>query len=442
MPAKPAKPNAETSAPRRRKKLRKLLWLLPAVPAIALLIGWNWWPQHAAARCEARLADCSDADVAACLRDLDGCGDAAAPALVRLMQSPRASVAAGARDLLNARLGRLTKGEAPLVEAEASRWAELTEQLCAATTEGIAQPALDWTWNMLETSGRLRLAGRLPNAAHGRLTVACRTLLERTVLEPAPLPAAVAGGEPAAAAAADVAAMRPAGDAETARILAAVAQAERATADREAAAARQAAAMRPLTVTPAPTLDVPGVDQATLSQGAANAAARVNPMRGARADEQVLQASTAAAEVRLESSAAAERAPLLGAAPLQTRTAWELFADLGTANEGAARDELRRREFSDREIELGAHLTSGDPEERLHYVRLLPTMAGGASLKPWLLHLAGDADAEVRRACVGLMAGTKDAAILARLRELAFTDLDDEVRKQALRIVDPSGRGR
>ncbi|MBA4019298.1 MAG: hypothetical protein C0483_19200 [Pirellula sp.] len=402
-----------------------MLWfvLLPAL--VVLPAGGAWvyldaWPREMSQRWEARLADCPDTEIAAHFKRLESFGAAGVQARVRLLMSPRRAVAEAARSSLAEYLQSLIAGDAPIPDVDLAPLADGMEQLVGLTQFGVPESAVDWTWQVLETTGGLSLEARLPTQTRGRLLIACNTLLERptttatdarTIARPVPS----ATSPPAAGTAISTIA---AGIPASSPIISNTPQ----------------PAMNPAPTASAAVSQAPEPSQAA---SAANSAARVNPMRGPVTDAHVQPVSNPPRMPTITP----EPTPELTAEPalaLSARTAWSLFAELGavdTVSGGALRAELHRRGFSEAEIELGRHLTSPDAAERLHYTQRLPTLAG-ASLKPWLLHLSADPDVDVRQACLAMMATTHDPAILARVRELAFTDGDEIIRKTAAQVID------
>ncbi len=98
-------------------------------------------------------------------------------------------------------------------------------------------------------------------------------------------------------------------------------------------------------------------------------------------------------------------------------------------------DDLRRRGYSDFEIELGRMATSPDVYQRRRLAEMLPRLAG-VDPRRWLRWLSFDEDAVVRRTVVGWMITTGEASLLARARELAVGDPDDQVRQAAQRALE------
>ena len=424
-------PNSRNKDVASSRKLRPWLWyvLLPALVVLPAAGAWVYldaWPREMSKRWEARLADCPDAEIAAHLKRLESFGDAGVQARIRLLMSPRQAVADAARSSLTEYLRSMAAGNGPITDVELAPLADGMEALVLATHDGVPESAVGWTWQVLETTGNLSLDARLPIPTRGRLLIACNTLLERPTLASTDKRTIA---RPVASATA-----RPTTGTAISTIAASI----------PAPVLSAPYASQP-TASPAPAA-TPVMSQAPeLSQArsAANSGARVNPMRGPVADPQVQPVSNPPSIPTITP----EPTPALTAEPalaLSARTAWSLFAELGaldTVSGGAIRAELHRRGFSEAEIELGRHLTSPDAAERLHYTQRLPSLAG-ASLKPWLLHLSADPDVDVRQACLAMMATNHDPSILARVRELAFTDGDENIRKTAAHVLDGASKRR
>lgn len=390
--------------------------LLPAIGVYAYL---ELWPREVCRRLEVRLADCRVEEVSPLVAQLESCRAVGVPARVRLLGSARAEVAEAARLSLNASIARLTAPDWPQNDAELEAIAEELERLVAFTSAGVPQPVVAWAWDLLEVTGRLSLDARLPAKIRGRFIAACNELLQRPEL-----------AKPAAVAAAQKSPATPVAAAPKSSIdWDALIRQEAAEADAADSSPSQAVAEVATVPSPAPR---PALPLSVASQSAPNMPARVNPIRDPSAESPVQPASLALPTIDVPQEASRPVLPPMGYA---TRTAWSLFPDLADAELGpAARAELLRRGFTEAELELGRHLTSPDAAERLHYVQRLPSLAG-SSLKPWLLHLAGDSDSGVRQACLSIMATNADPEIQARVRELAFTDGDEAVRQTAERVL-------
>ena len=98
-----------------------------------------------------------------------------------------------------------------------------------------------------------------------------------------------------------------------------------------------------------------------------------------------------------------------------------------------ARAHLTRQGFSLVELELAERISRSGVAERAQIVRELPGMPG-IDARQWLVGLAGDTDAEVRLAAIGVLATSGDAAMLLKLEELAAADADPRIREQVPRL--------
>jgi len=101
----------------------------------------------------------------------------------------------------------------------------------------------------------------------------------------------------------------------------------------------------------------------------------------------------------------------------------------------AAREELVRRGFGPRELELARRLTDPRPEVRRELAQILPGLAGVDAVA-WLMWLSRDQDADVRLAAVTVMATTGDPALLRELEKIALKDSDPRVRAAAERLAE------
>lgn len=101
----------------------------------------------------------------------------------------------------------------------------------------------------------------------------------------------------------------------------------------------------------------------------------------------------------------------------------------------AARAEavLRRRGFTDVQVELARRLFDADTAVRIELARTLPRLTSIDPV-PWLLWLSRDPAAEVRLAAISLMATTGDPALHARIRQMAREDSDAAVQRVARRL--------
>lgn len=92
-----------------------------------------------------------------------------------------------------------------------------------------------------------------------------------------------------------------------------------------------------------------------------------------------------------------------------------------------AEQELRRRGYAERHLGLARKLGSPDAELRAEACEELASDEG-PHVRAWLLQLARDEDARVRRVAVGMLATTQDIGVHAALRSLRLTERDPQVR--------------
>jgi len=416
------------------------------------------WPKYLCTQWEARALAATDAEAEDAVDRVAGCGSLGTIALTRLLASERPVVAEAAQVRLAALCRSIrdaAENDVPLEPAEVASLEALAagmDELVAKYRQDVPAPVTDFAWTVLEMTGRMKLAERVPMLARGRLTTAADTLLQRPT-RPRLDAAAVAKPK--------VPTPQPPVDAATQQRL-------------EARHTLASLYNLPTTPTPDPAETEPrglptvmpaaplaaiestpptaggkssGIDASPVesrdrpdTQSTANAGARINPIRGDAAPASILQVSTAPPGLDVAPPA---DTPSMPSAALQrhltTRSAWALLGDLqspGTPQASAAAAELHRRGFSLREIEIGKHLTSPDAAERTKFTEQLPS--SGIAVKPWLLYLSGDPDAEVRRAAVTIMATSNDPELKAKLRELAISDADEVVREQAGKSARPA----
>ncbi len=139
------------------------------------------------------------------------------------------------------------------------------------------------------------------------------------------------------------------------------------------------------------------------------------------------------------STTASANHPAVLTSPLMAMPLIELLSQLhvnDAPQATAAERELLRRGCSQRQIEIGRALTSPLASERRRWADALPHLAD-IDAKPWLLWLSRDADADVRRTVVTLMATSREPELLRRLAEIAATDENEVVRELAARVTSP-----
>jgi len=447
--------SGSTGAPKPRRRRLYFAASMSLLTAAAGAVGYfEVWPKYVCRQWETQAATAPDAEAEIAVARLEGCGPLGTIALTRLLASDRPYVAEAAHARLAAICHRIrdAAGNAPdgftIDPADMTTLnalAEGMEELAGNHTHEVPGPVADFAWDVLEMTGRMKLQERVPLMARGRLTTISDQLLQRPTKPRAEAPKTAQPKPKKTTPAEDAATLHrleaqrtlaslytlpaPAGTANSSNAPGGLPTAMPATPLASVAAPEMSSGVPSVVVTELPGTAADVAD----SQSTANAAARINPIRDGADPSVIRQVSTAPGGVDLETapnSAATASAALQR--HLTTRTAWALLGDLqatGSPQASAAAAELHRRGFSLREIELGKHLTSPDAAERAQHLATLPS--AGIAVKPWLMYLSGDPDAEVRRAAVAIMATSNDPELKAKLRELAITDADETVREQA-----------
>ena len=212
----------------------------------------------------------------------------------------------------------------------------------------------------------------------------------------------------------------------------------------DAAAARAATALRTPLVQHAPTTPTANTSLPPLPLTPASSPApqplppaHVPPQPlSTKPDDTPLPTTTAQKPDATPASATRPLGPAPTASVLARTPAVELFtlvhSDGPAAREAAM--ELKRRKFTPRQIEVGLGVTHPDPQVRRQWAEALPGLAG-VEAKPWLLWLCNDAEPEVRRTVLTLLATSDDPEMLARVARAAREDTDDRVREQASRLL-------
>ncbi len=134
-----------------------------------------------------------------------------------------------------------------------------------------------------------------------------------------------------------------------------------------------------------------------------------------------------------------EGLPAANDASAATAPGWpeavEVMRRLHAADAQAAADaraRLARWGFSPVQREVAKRMFDPDAAVRKQLAEALPGIAG-LDAAPWLIRLAGDADAEVRLAAISLLLTTSDPALVQQARRLAEADPDPRIRDQAQR---------
>jgi len=412
---------------------RRLLYLaLPALIAggALLLVRIERRPGDLCIQWEQAAQTATGDELLAVVAKLDAYGRYGLPALVRMLDAERYEVEAAARDVLIARLQRINDRDSAADRAVAAAVAADLATLVASrsgstrTAGTVSQSAVDVALELFEVAGRLSADTPVGEPDIDAIVAVCDDVLRRAPNRRRPplevivrAPPTDVGDAGASNAAANPLPIEPPGFVE----VDAPSAINVAPPDLLPATAAADPLPLPQSQSPARLPSSPDVEHSTI---AANTAARINPIRDAADGSSVLPASADhAATTSLPNDS------------ISRSTAWELFAALQDGNRDEIERELRRRGFSPREIELGGHLCSADSAERLRYARVLPSLAG-LDVKPWLLHLSNDSDADVRLTAASIMATTNDPELLARLRSMAYDDGDERIRSTAGRAAD------
>lgn len=100
----------------------------------------------------------------------------------------------------------------------------------------------------------------------------------------------------------------------------------------------------------------------------------------------------------------------------------------------AALDELRRRGFSDMDLQVARAAVDPDPRRRESLAQTLPQLTG-IDIRSWLLWMLHDESPRVRAVAARWLATSNDPDLHQHLRDLAREETDETVR-QALRSID------
>jgi hypothetical protein len=401
-------PPKAASQPRPARRALVLLAVIAAGVAASLTIVERR-PEYLCRHWEAAARSADASPARALVAKLDAYGRYGLPALVRLLKSDRPHVVAAARAALLNRLQRAARSESLADEEAAPVIAAELQQLLQLDDETLAPPIVDVTLALLETSGRLGLSGRVEPKVRAEMLATCEAALRRA----APAPVGIT--------------LPP----ETAVVAIPPVVAPTATITSGEAPVTATTAVPPI-VRAAPSLKAPPMPKADPVRSAANTTARIP--EAAIVDNAVQPASASVPGPALGGNLPANvlRPQAAAGDDVRKLDAWTLFGLVDADPRAAA--ELLRRGFTQRELQIGKHLVSDDVLERRRYAKLLPSLTG-FDVRPWLLRLCDDADAEVRKIAATIMATTNDPALLDRLRTLSFDDPDEQVRETSARAV-------
>lgn len=96
--------------------------------------------------------------------------------------------------------------------------------------------------------------------------------------------------------------------------------------------------------------------------------------------------------------------------------------------------EFRRRGFGEVHLRFAEQLTAPDPQVRRKFAESLP-LVSDTDVRPWLVWLSHDEDADVRLAAVSIMATRDDPEFRKRLRQLELEESNPAVLKQVQRSL-------
>ncbi len=132
---------------------------------------------------------------------------------------------------------------------------------------------------------------------------------------------------------------------------------------------------------------------------------------------------------------------------LRSSDVMELMRQLRSEDGGkrtVSRTELRRRGYSEVDLELARQLYSPDAETRKQLARTVPRLES-VDASRWLMWLALDPEPEVRRAAITTLATTGDPGLLERVEAMVAKDTDPQIQALAGQIAKQremaAGRG-
>lgn len=421
------------------KGIRALLATLVLAAGLVTLIAglWSQSDRLAAAYWRNRLAQVPDDQVAVLLNQIDGWGEDSIPVLVEALNSPRPRIAQESREMLWAAMAQWDR----LATEGASRRRRILAESLVQQVDGF-RPSAQVDAAQLASQLLMRPIDQTVVPAW-RVTAACERVLVAT--EPArmehakTLAAALAGsakvptpskeqveGPPRPNQPASV----PPGQEQESQAPKMAAQ------DRSEPAAALNRPSRLLSQFQGPA--VTGTDSPPALLPSSNPTAG-NPARD--------HASSKPQGIIREMPKPAEELPSVEPETLNLPEPVGISADTvdlmrnlrstDPATASAAQAELRRRGFSEVQLELGLRLFDPDAEVRKQLVQVLPEMRS-LDATPWLLQLCRDPNPDVRRSAFSLMATTTDPRLVERLLQIARQDSDPTIRRHAERLA--SGR--
>lgn len=458
--------DAKQASPRGRGKFSRLgIALVAAAGAAVGLVAAVYleqWPQRLCDRLQCEVEAASPEQIAPLLERLTACGSPSLPALAALLGSSRVEVADAVYDMLRTTIRRPASDPAPASDPSP------TDDSLLAMAEALARAAqaLEPTQRgrhaalaleLLEAAGRKSLAdGEGRAGERRRILLLCQELLQstpssiaRTSVLDAPLDDSRREDDAQRAtpkASESTSAFGLAPDSATAASAARSDAAPlRNPLSNDATQSRSPIEPGPVGLGSASIRLEPATSAVVSSVGAANAGAVVVAPQAAAVQPAAFStdvASPRSLRPPVEPPGSVEAASADRSAATGRASAWELFDDLVSTDAArvvAARHELARRRFSAAEIELGRRFAVADAAERRRLVETLPSQPD-VDLRPWLLHFSTDDDAAVRSASLSIMATTGDPHLLDRVKQAAFYDADDEVRRKSRRLLDSQSR--
>ena len=421
-----------------RWRLGKLL-LLTAVSA-GLVAGWMAIARHPLSNLVARrlgdeLHTAPDSQIEWRVRQLARMGESGIPVLVAALGSESSGVADAARETIWDEIGqweRLPAREAlPRVVALAQALGDAADQFdpgSRADAACLATRLLQWPLGQ-------------PSTASRRMVAACESVLRLAAADgPASVPRVAPWEGRAAMDHPAVAAIVPTIPGKVAALP------ERAT---QPAGLRSPA--NPLRAPEVPEVLLPG-HESPVPPAKAESAGRGSPLdrdgKSAEMNESApmaanrpIRLAAAGRAGRPESSPAGE-ARSAGGRPATVTL--ELIRQLQAADPSQrehARSALAARGLKPAELEVAERLFDSDPAVRRRLARSLPSIPG-IDAAPWLVQMARDQDAEVRRTAAALLVTTGDPALVEELRRMARDDPEAGIREQLERLDEPrTGRG-
>lgn len=412
------------------------LLLLTAVSA-GVLAGWMAIVGHPLSNLVARrlgdeLQTAPDGQIEWRVRQIARMGEPGIPILVAALGSERNGVADAARETIWDEIGqweRLPAREAlPRVVALAQALGRAAEQFdpgARADAACLATRLLQWPLGQ-------------PSSASRRMVAACESVLRQAAADgPASVPRVAPWEGRAALDHPAVAAIVPSTPGKVAALP------ERPT---EAAGLRSPANPLRSPEVPLPGREWPGPPAKAESAGRDSPLDRdgntVDPNESApMAANRPMRLTSAGRTARSEPSLAGEPRSAGGPAPTDTLKLIQQLHATDPSQRAHARSALAARGLKPAELEVAERLFDPDPAVRRQLARNLPSIPG-IDAAPWLVQMARDQDAEVRRTAAALLVTTGDPALLEELRRMAREDPDAGIREQLERLDEPRmGRG-